>query len=211
MERLQKERESNKRSDVPTKQPSTFANSSPEGFRAKSKPAANDAGYDPMALVKSRVAPSESDPSVKKSGSGPTVRRRYYSSSDDDDDDDDGQSSGVRTGAGNAGNSGEKFLSKLESFNSDFWKDCETKDRRKSSESFANQHSNFQVITFVKKSKILGHTKAIPGMCEWDRYGLYQIGHIFRYINFHIVSVISGAFDRYRRTTDISGIDQYDK
>jgi len=146
MERLQKERESNKRSDVPTKQPSTFANSSPEGFRAKSKPAANDAGYDPMALVKSRVAPSESDPSVKKSGSGPTVRRRYYSSSDDDDD--DGQSSGVRTGAGNAGNSGEKFLSKLESFNSDFWKDCETKDRRKSSDSVPRKQTNFQVLLF---------------------------------------------------------------
>ena len=67
-------------------------------------------GYDPLALVKNRVVSFDSE----KTSS--TTRRKYYSSSDEDE---------APVAAADGG--GDKFLSKLESFNSDFWNDCESK------------------------------------------------------------------------------------
>ncbi len=73
-------------------------------------------GYDPLALVKNRVVSFDSEKT-----SSTTTRRKYYSSSDDDE-----APVAPRPGTASDGG-GDKFLSKLESFNSDFWNDCESK------------------------------------------------------------------------------------
>ena len=150
MERLQKERESNRRpvADVLTKAASANTNSSAEGFRVKPR-SGTDSSYDPMALVKTRVAPSGPDSTEKKAG---VSRRRYYSSSDDEDDDDESQLSTAKTATSVTGTSGEKFLTKLESFDSDFWQDSEAKDKRKLSDFGPRKPATtFQVI-FVRVS-----------------------------------------------------------
>jgi len=74
-------------------------------------------GYDPLALVKDRVVRFDSE---KTSSTTVTTRRKYYSSSDEDE-------APIEPRRLGADVDGDKFLSKLESFNSDFWNDCESK------------------------------------------------------------------------------------
>ena len=143
MERLQKERESHRRPGADVQAQHANAALSNDAFKFKPKPSIDDS-YNPMALVKSRVALSESESNEKKAASGSASRRRYYSSSDDSEGEDNGGQLQMRTGV--SGNSGEKFLSKLESFDSDFWNDGKAKDGRNSSDFGHKKAANTQVI-----------------------------------------------------------------
>lgn len=99
MDRLQKERESNKTDNRPQQRPVQNFENNKQDFSTANKE------YSPLTLAKARIVDS-----VPSSG----LRKRYYSSSDNDDDDDGTVPKAVVGG-------GEK----LGNFDNDFWNDCE--------------------------------------------------------------------------------------
>ena len=137
MDRLQKERESNKpdnRQKLEGSKPETrqkFENQKQDFSHSVNNE------YDPLALAKTRVVDSGfGQKNVPTSG----LRKRYYSSSDDDDNDETVPKAVV--------GGGERFLSKLESFNNDFWNDCEDKSKNNGNQflkSDRENRGNFQV------------------------------------------------------------------
>ena len=128
MERLQKERQSNKVPTSENNEKSFEKLNKSNDFKTEPKDQSED-GYDPMALVKSRVVGFNSTDNKQEQQS----RRRYYSSSDDEDDADQKETIVGKT----AGGGGRENL--LSNFETDFWNDCEDSTGRGQKRKFNDQ------------------------------------------------------------------------